>query len=211
MGGEGHPPPPCTPWEFSPCLCSPAPALSPQLITARHQALAPHSATTLPSRPSRPWKCPSPGPSASSPSTSPSLKPGGRKAKATLAVSLCDGSCLLLPAFRLLETAGQPCPGLLPPAPTVTWGPGGPSAASAWSLGVGPWRLPSPSERPARLPAPGQCSCPPSRVEPATCTYQCWPLPRWPQKLQTCLGTFTSSPSMWMKRNILVTEICASM
>nr|XP_040143967.1 kinesin-like protein KIF17 isoform X1 [Ictidomys tridecemlineatus] len=139
-----------------------------QLITTRHQASAPRSATTLPSRLPRPLKCPSPGPSASSPSTSPSPKLGGRKAKATLAVSLCDGSCPLPPAFRLQETAGRPRPGLLPSLPTVTWGPGGPSVTmpGAWSLAGRDCRPPPPRRGlpRLRLRAPHQCSYPPSHL-----------------------------------------------
>ncbi|XP_048672130.1 kinesin-like protein KIF17 isoform X2 [Marmota marmota marmota] len=143
-----------------------------QLITTHHQASAPRSATTLPSRLPRPLKCPSPGPSASSPSTSPSPKLGGRKAKATLAVSLCDGGCPLPPAFRLQETAGRPRPGLLPSPPTVTWGPAGPSVTmpGAWGLAVrdclgdcGPPPRP-PRRGLPRLRAPHQCSYPPSHL-----------------------------------------------
>nr|XP_031320111.1 kinesin-like protein KIF17 isoform X4 [Camelus dromedarius] len=70
-------------------------------ITARRQASAPRSATTLPSRPPRPLKCPSLGPSASSLLTSPSPRPSVRKAKAALAASLCEHTACCHPAFRL--------------------------------------------------------------------------------------------------------------
>lgn len=102
----------------------------PQFITARHQASAPNSAATPPSCPPRSRNCPNPGPSASSPSTSPSPRPSARKAKATWAVSLCDCSCLLPPAFRLLNCQalpGQPWSGLLPHSPQSNWGPRGSS------------------------------------------------------------------------------------
>lgn len=96
---------------------------SPQHATARHQASAPRSATTPPSHPPRPLKSPSPGPSASSPLTSPSPRPSVRKARAALAVSPCEHSCLLpcvWASVRLPGPAGQPQLGLLPPAPIVT-------------------------------------------------------------------------------------------
>lgn len=72
---------------------------SPQRITARLLASAPHSATPLPCHLPRPPKCPSPGPSASSPLIFPFPRPSVRKAKAALAVSLCEHGLLLLPCL----------------------------------------------------------------------------------------------------------------
>lgn len=93
LGGAGRAPPLRTP-------DLPAPLLpSPQRITALPPASAPHSTTPRPSCPPRPPKCPSPGPSALSPSTSPSPRSSVRKAKAASAVSLCELGLLLLPCL----------------------------------------------------------------------------------------------------------------
>lgn len=98
---------------FTSTLC----ASCPQHITTHRQASAPPSATTLPSHPPRPLKCPNPGPSASSPLTSPSPRPSVRKAKAALAVSLCEHSCLLPCLWASVRLPGPPraAPARTPP------------------------------------------------------------------------------------------------
>lgn len=101
---------------------------SPQHITTCRQASAVHLATALPSHPPRPLKRPSPGLSALSPLASPSPRPSARKAKAALAGSLCEHSCLLLPC--LWAPVRLPGPPRGSPRrvsshllPTVTWEP----------------------------------------------------------------------------------------
>ncbi|XP_047382287.1 kinesin-like protein KIF17 isoform X3 [Sciurus carolinensis] len=83
------------------------------------------------------------------------------------------------------------------PPPASPSDPGRP-VPSLLATNTGPWPWGT-----AVFPAPGRRAPDPcdKRVLPSSCRgaghwrLQCWPLPSWPRKLRTCLGTFTSSPA----------------